>query len=33
MGLQATSTLVDINAGCLVTHTVSRAAPALRKAS
>ena len=33
MGLRASSTLVDVSAGCLVTHTVSGAAPALRKAS
>ncbi len=33
MGLQASSTLIDVSAGCLVSHTVSRAAPALRKAS
>ena len=33
MGLQASSTLIDVSAGCLVTHTVSRAAMALRKAS
>lgn len=32
-GMSTTSTLVDLSAGCLVTHTVSRAAPALRKAS
>jgi hypothetical protein len=32
-GMQATSTLIDVSAGCLVTHTVSRGAPALRKAS
>jgi len=33
MGLEASSTLVDLSAGCLVSHTVSRAAPPLRKAS
>ena len=33
MGLEARATLIDVSAGCLVTRTVSRAAPALRKAS